>query len=420
MKNLKLLDCTLRDGGYYNNWDFSTDLINEYLKSIYLSGIEYVEIGFRSFEQGSYKGPCAYTKDSFLAQLKIPKKLKIGVMINASEIVDSSKKNLIKKISKLFPNSRDRINFVRIACHFKEVEKAVYASNFLKKRGYKVIFNLMQCADKTEKELSQASKIISQYPIDVLYFADSMGSMTSDKMSFVINSLKKNWKREIGIHTHDNMLRAFTNTDEAIKNGVKWIDGTVNGMGRGPGNIKTEYLLINYSKHLNKKLNLFPILNLIEKYFKEMQSLYNWGTNPFYFLAGKNGIHPTFIQDILKDERYNIVDKLLFIDHLKNNGIKQFNKDLLNTDKRLYLGKLKKSKEKRWIPSTILKNKSILIIGNSPQIKKYTSAIEDFIIKKKPVVFGLNTQKNIKEKLIKYRVACNLFRLLTDKKNIKN
>ena len=78
-KNINILDCTLRDGGYYNNWEFSTNLINSYLNSIYKSGVDYAEIGFRSFQDSSYKGPCAYSSDIFLKNLNIPEKLKIGV-----------------------------------------------------------------------------------------------------------------------------------------------------------------------------------------------------------------------------------------------------------------------------------------------------------------------------------------------------
>ena len=219
------------------------------------------------------------------------------------------KKKLLKNIKNLFPVKNDKINFVRIACHIHEIEKVLPVSQFLKKRGYKVIFNLMQCADRSSEELQKVGMLMSKYPIDILYFADSMGSMNTDKTSFVIKNLKKYWHKEIGIHTHDNMLRAFTNTDQAISQGVNWIDGTISGMGRGPGNIKTEYLLINYSNILKRKVNLLPLLNIIQNYFKKLQELYNWGTNPYYFLAGKNGIHPTFIQDMLKDERYDISDK---------------------------------------------------------------------------------------------------------------
>ena len=89
MKNINLLDCTLRDGGYYNNWDFPIDLIEDYLKSLSESGVKFIELGFRSRNSKNYMGPCAYTKDSFIESLKIPKNIDIGVMINASEILSN-------------------------------------------------------------------------------------------------------------------------------------------------------------------------------------------------------------------------------------------------------------------------------------------------------------------------------------------
>ena len=90
MKNkLKILDCTLRDGGYYNNWDFSKDLIEDYLKAMSAAKIEYVELGFRFFKKDIYLGPCAYTTASFMETLNIPKNLKIGIMINAKDIVSN-------------------------------------------------------------------------------------------------------------------------------------------------------------------------------------------------------------------------------------------------------------------------------------------------------------------------------------------
>ena len=91
---LKVLDCTLRDGGYYNNWNFSIHLINKYLKVMSDIKVDYVEIGFRSLERKEFRGPCAYTTDQFLNDLKIPKTLKVGVMINGAELI---KANTLKK-----------------------------------------------------------------------------------------------------------------------------------------------------------------------------------------------------------------------------------------------------------------------------------------------------------------------------------
>ena len=84
-QNLKILDCTLRDGGYYNNWNFSLELISEYIKAVNLSGVHCIEIGFRTLNKNISMGACAHTTDTFLNILEIPKNLKVAVMINASE-----------------------------------------------------------------------------------------------------------------------------------------------------------------------------------------------------------------------------------------------------------------------------------------------------------------------------------------------
>ena len=118
---LKFLDCTLRDGGYYNRWDFNEDLIKSYLKTMSLIGIDVVEIGFRGVSKNSYLGPLAYSSDDYLKQLKINKKIKISVMVNASEILDG---NIKKNINNLFSQKKySPVTFVRLACHFKEISK---------------------------------------------------------------------------------------------------------------------------------------------------------------------------------------------------------------------------------------------------------------------------------------------------------
>ena len=87
MKKIKILDCTLRDGGYYNNWDFSNEVVNDYLKAMSIVGVDYVELGFRSFQAKDFKGPTWYSTESYLDGLSIPKNLIIGVMVNAFELI---------------------------------------------------------------------------------------------------------------------------------------------------------------------------------------------------------------------------------------------------------------------------------------------------------------------------------------------
>ena len=140
MKKIKILDCTLRDGGYYNNWDFSIDLINDYLKAMPMAGVDYVELGFRSLYKSTFKGAYAYTKDEFLESLKIPKKLKVAVMVNASDLLNYGTKDPIKNAKLLFSRKRiQEVNLVRIAAHHHEIKKILKVINFLKRYGYHVL-----------------------------------------------------------------------------------------------------------------------------------------------------------------------------------------------------------------------------------------------------------------------------------------
>ena len=151
---INIIDCTLRDGGYYNNWNFSNDLVNEYLNSISESGIEYVELGFRSLSQKDFKGPNWYTTDNYINSLKIPKKLKLGVMINMSEFMQTRLQRK-KNLHELFKNKKkSKVNFVRIAAHLKEFPFALEACSILKSKGYFVCINLMQVSEHSKEDIN--------------------------------------------------------------------------------------------------------------------------------------------------------------------------------------------------------------------------------------------------------------------------
>ena len=111
---LNILDCTLRDGGYYNNWYFEKGLINEYLKVMDIIKVDYVEIGFRFIDKVRTKGPTAYSKESFLNSLKIPKNLKIGVMVNAADFINQ--KNIIDLAKENFVSKKKIKDFISTNC----------------------------------------------------------------------------------------------------------------------------------------------------------------------------------------------------------------------------------------------------------------------------------------------------------------
>jgi 4-hydroxy 2-oxovalerate aldolase len=406
---LNILDCTLRDGGYYNNWHFKKDLINEYLRVMDIIKVDYVEIGFRFIDKVKTKGPTAYSEESFLKSLKIPKGLKIGVMVNAADFINN--KNIIdlaKKNFKLRKNSV--ISLVRIACHHFEVKEIAPLVKWLKKSGYKVGVNIMQIPELSTQEIKNVVLQVKKIKADILYFADSLGSLDSIKNNKIIKLIKLNWRRDIGIHTHDNMGKALENSLEAINNNVNWIDCTVTGMGRGPGNTKTEYLILELKRKNEKNENYVQLLNLIKNYFEPLKDRYKWGSNPFYYFAGLNSIHPTFVQEMLSEESFQVEDIHSNLNYLRSVGGRKFSNELISLGKNFY----KKIKNGSWAPKELIKNKDVVIIGPGKSTLKNKSKIIRFIKKNNPVVFVLNAISPIPNKYINAHIVCHTLRLLSD------
>ena len=415
MKKINLLDCTLRDGGYYNNWDFSKDLVNDYLKAIADSGIKYVEIGFRSLKENKLNGPNFFSRDNYIDILNIPKSLKIGVMINISEII-SSGHNYEKILSKLFKKAeKSKIKFIRLATHFNEISQTVKICKILKKKKFKVIINLMQITEQKHHDIIDAVKLIKTAKPSVLYFADSLGAMDNEDVSKCIKSIKTHWSGEIGIHTHNNLGKAVSNSISAIQNGVTWVDSTVTGMGRGPGNSETEYILIEMSNFSKKKYNVLPLTKIIKKYFEPLKIKYKWGPNPFYYLAGKHGIHPTYIQEMLtiKMDEDEILEA---IKQLKNKDGNKYDVNLVKSEFQKPIKLIKGN----WQPKNKLRNKEVLLLSSGPKLNEFKKEIEKFITKNRPFVIALNTQVKINKKFIDLHVACNPLKVLAEANKYKN
>ena len=410
--DLKILDCTLRDGGYYNDWDFSKSLVDQYLITMDNSNVDVIEIGFRFLPKKSFLGPYAYTTDQFLQSLDLPEDLMIGVMINAKEILDYQH-GIKEAIRALFNKEEDSpVSLVRIAAHFSEYKNCHEIVSELNGLGYKVGFNLMQAGGRSTKELCSAANDISKWSeLDVLYFADSLGNMRSDDVQKTINSFKEGgWSKPIGIHTHDNMGEALNNSIEAIANGASWIDSTVLGMGRGPGNVRTEYLLIELQKrNLGKYVpdNLFP---LVLDEFTELQKHYGWGPNLLYYLSAEYGIHPTYVQEMSGRVNMDAQQQVEALNYLNSTDSSGFSRENLSQAFLNEGGNQKGS----WSCENWLLDETVLIIGPGPSTKKHAEAIHSFITEKKPKVISLNINNDIKSEHIDAYAACHHMRVFMD------
>ena len=407
MDHVKILDCTLRDGGYYNNWDFSNKFAKDYIKSLSNSSVNSIEIGFRkpistnigSGQKGLKKiGNFLTTKESFIKKFKFPKNKTIAVMI---DLADFLKKNNFEYLKKNFPDSKlSNIKLVRIACNHNDKSSLPLLIKYLKNKNYMVAANLMKFTILSDNEIYSFFNLALNAGADYLYLADSFGSCSPNKLNNITKNLQKKGINinKLGFHSHDNTGSALKNTIAAIKNGFVIIDTSLMGMGRGAGNLKLEEFL-NYQKKFNE---VKQIKNFTKKNMSQLMKKYKWGKNKFYIYSAKNSIHPTFVQRLIEEKKFNIKVTTDILKFLKKN--KAMNYDM-NIFDNLFL------KTQSINQNYTTKIKKIAIFCDNKDIQKLD-------VKKLKssgyIISSLNFTKYINHKFLDLIFQSNAYRVFTE------
>lgn len=282
---IKVLDCTIRDGGLINNHYFSDDFVRAVYKALSQSGIDYMEIGYRSSRELSPSedyGDWKYCDDDKIKQIidGVESNIKLSIMIDAHRI----------KEQEFAPADQSPVDMVRTALYVKDIDKAVEMINKAHDLGYETTANVMAISKETEKDLVGALRKLAATPVDVVYSVDSFGALYGEQVKYLIKLFKKHMPdKEIGIHCHNSLQLAFANTIEGIIQGANYVDGSLYGMGRGSGNCCLE-LLIAFLK--NPKHDLTPILKVIQDYMIPMCEETEWGYIIPYLITGMLNEHP--------------------------------------------------------------------------------------------------------------------------------
>ncbi len=277
---MKILDCTIRDGGYVNNWNFSKKDAVKIYKSVSDAGVDYCEIGFigpKKKGSGLFQALTQKDIEMFETYSGVPK----AVMINYKQ-----------QPTKIPTN----IEMIRVAVHRNKALDAIkYAETFCD--SFITSIQLMGYSTMSEIEKQNIVDRLSASELDYAYVADSYGSMTIDSINSNISQFIG--KINVGFHPHNNIQMAFANAVEADKCGASIVDASILGMGRGAGNLPLELILT----YLKNKYNPVPILNCIETTMKKYKTKYDWGYNPKFMLTGSFNLHPYYANQERKIER---------------------------------------------------------------------------------------------------------------------
>lgn len=282
---LKVLDCTVRDGGLINKWQFSDDFVRKIFVALSHAGVDYMEIGYKSSEKYFSRGEHGAWKFCTEDDLKkivgdLDTKMKLSAMADIGRIDFDD-----------IPSKKDSaLDMIRVACYAHEVDKGINLAHHCMEKGYEVTINLMAVSKVLEKDLDEALEDLAKSHVPVIYLVDSFGAMYSEQIHFLA---KKYFKalpgKELGMHAHNNQQLAFANSIEAIIAGINRIDATLYGMGRGAGNCPLE-LLLNFLK--NPKFDIRPILEIIQDSLIPMKEEVEWGYHIPYMITGILNEHP--------------------------------------------------------------------------------------------------------------------------------
>lgn len=312
-QKITILDCTLRDGGYYTDWDFKISEVQEYINNLEKGGIDVIELGFRFTPKKKYLGPFAYTNETLLSQLQLPKNVQFGVMINASDfLTDNSLDDLEDTFVKACDSS---ISLVRIAAHIGQVMECVDIVAWLKAAGYDVGFNIMQISQANDAQITTLVNRLETEFVDfeTLYFADSLGNLTPKRVAQIVSLFRASSKKPIGFHGHDNINLGVANSLAAIEAGATWVDSTVTGMGRGAGNTQTEFLSLEMARRGLHDFSELDIQRAATGWLMALKRKYVWGTNIFYYEAGLRSLHPSYVQQMISSQKFQPIDILTMI-----------------------------------------------------------------------------------------------------------
>ncbi|WP_338357111.1 aldolase catalytic domain-containing protein [Yeosuana marina] len=296
--NIKLLDCTLRDGGYYTNWDFDDTLVEFYAEAMESLPIDFVEVGYRSIPLEGYLGKYFYCPEYVLKKLKflMPSK-ELTVILNEKDI-------RVSHIEEgLLDSCIPYISMVRIAIDPKNMQRAGELAKSLKARGFKVAFNVMYMSNwKANASFLDHLEGLDDV-INYFYMVDSYGGVMPEDVKETVALVRSKTNVPLGFHGHDNLEMALINTITALDAGCDIVDATITGMGRGAGNLKTE-LLLTYLENAKEIPVAFRELSKVVSEFEELRKQYQWGTSLPYMFSGAKSLPQKQVMEWVGMNRY--------------------------------------------------------------------------------------------------------------------
>lgn len=301
---IRVLDCTVRDGGLMNDHGFDDEMVKAIYTACVEAGIDYMELGYKASKR--IFAPSDYGRWKFCDEDDVRRvvcendtSLKLSVMADA-ERTDYH--------TDILPHDQSVIDMIRVATYMHQIPTALDMVKDAHDKGYETSVNIMAVSTAREHELDQALEVLAQSEVDIIYLVDSYGAFYSEEVDYLVRKYLHYAQpagKTIGIHTHNNQMLAYANTIEAVIVGANMLDASMAGLGRGAGNCPLE-LLLGFLH--NPKFRLRPVLKCIRDHVEPQREELRWGFDIPYMITGFLNQHPrAAMQFNAGEDRGNLV-----------------------------------------------------------------------------------------------------------------
>lgn len=397
MKTIQVLDCTLRDGGYVNDWNFGFENSKKIIAGLDKAGIEYIEVGFLKDVIYEQNKPLFSDIQQINSIILANHNSKIGAMIVYGKF----------DVNKIIPKTENiKLDTIRVTFKKNEIDTVFEYLEKIKSCGYQLFVNPTNIESYSDKEILKLIEKVNKLNPYGFSIVDTNGVLNETDIQRLYYLIHYNLNKDIALcfHSHNNLQLSFSNAQLLMKNCNNRkliIDSTVFGMGRGAGNLCSELLTEYINNNYNGSFDIIPILKIIDEYINPIFAKIPWGYSVPYYLAAINHCHPNYAKYLVDKQTVSVEAINSLLNSIPMQKKSTYNPELI---RQIYLDKytsiVDDSKTVEKIKNILL-NKNILVIAPGKSLVKEYNKVNEYIIKNNPYIISLNfAPENFKEDMI--------------------
>lgn len=386
--SLEVLDCTLRDGGYINDWMFGKKTIRSILDKLEQAKIDIIECGFLT--RMVKEEDCSLWGSVEQIGRALPQRKRTAMFV---AMIAIGEKEL--QPSELSPCDGSSITGIRLTFHKAEIEKAVDWAGILMGKGYKVFMQPVGTVFYSDLELLRLVEKINALSPYAFYIVDTLGSMYRNEVSHRFYLIDENLKPEVklGFHGHNNLQLAFSNAQVLGKIQTRRpliLDSSVYGMGRGAGNLPTELITQYINRKIAPRYDVSLVMDIYDEYISAIRREHEWGYTMPYHIAASNVCHPNYAAFLLNRQTLTMKDIEKIIQSIPEKFRVLYDQELIE---RLYTefqsNKIDDSAAVEAL-TRMIEGRKILMLAPGGSLLSAYGDIMDFIERESPFVITVN------------------------------